>query len=115
MVDPSPAPSVKMPMIESPPTVSPQRVTLMSASNRSTHWTNFAVARACRPLRFTICISRDSAPSNSGAGGQSSSALSLVSFPGEDLAGDGDVFAARLARFDHRVVEIGSCRASSRA
>ena len=60
-------------MIESPPTVSPQRVTLISASNRSTHCTNFAVARACRPLRLTICISRTRAPANCGAGGQSSS------------------------------------------
>ena len=36
IVDPSPAPRVRMPMIESPPTVSPQRVTLILASKRST-------------------------------------------------------------------------------
>jgi len=37
IVEPIAAPRVKMPMIESPPTVSPQRVTLISASKRSTH------------------------------------------------------------------------------
>jgi hypothetical protein len=41
-------------MIEVPPTVSPPRVTLTSAWNLSTNWTNFAEARACRPFLLTI-------------------------------------------------------------
>ena len=50
-------------MIESPPTVSPQRETCTSASNLSTHCTNLAVARACRPLRLTIGQVRTISPS----------------------------------------------------
>ena len=65
-------------MMESPPTVSPQRVTLTCASKRSTHCTNLAVARACRPLRLTMRISRACAPAMTGGGGQSSSSRRSV-------------------------------------
>ena len=54
IVEPMPAPSVRMPMIEVAPTVSPQRVTVMSASKAEAHCTNFAVARACSPFLLTI-------------------------------------------------------------
>src|SRR3712207_6054834 len=63
-----------LPILDRPPTVSPQRVTVTSEEKRSTVWTNLAEARACRPLRLTIGISRASAPSGIGAGGQSSGA-----------------------------------------
>ncbi len=43
---PGAAASIIRPMIEVPPTVSPARVTVTSASNFSTVWTNFAEARA---------------------------------------------------------------------
>ena len=78
-----PAPSVNMPMIDWPPTVSPQRDTVTSASNCSTQCTNFAVARACSPLRLIIGNSRVIAPSAVGAlGGQSQGLVSSNShFP----------------------------------
>ena len=49
-----PAASIIKPMIERPPTVSLPRVTQTSALKRSTVWTNFAEARACRPRLLTI-------------------------------------------------------------
>ena len=48
-----------MPMIESPPTVSPHRVTLIFASKRSTQWTNLAVARACKRVDCRLKIVGD--------------------------------------------------------
>ena len=46
MVVPGPAESIISPMIELPPTDSLPRVTVTSASNSSTSFTNFAEARA---------------------------------------------------------------------
>ena len=60
-------------MIERPPTVSPQRVTVTSASKRSTVWTNLAEARACRPCAVDDRQLADEGPVGHGAGGQSSS------------------------------------------
>ena len=51
---PGAAASIIRPMIEVPPTVSPQRVTRTSASKRSTVCTNLAEARACRPFWLMI-------------------------------------------------------------
>ena len=62
IVVPGPADSIISPMIEVPPTVSPPRVTQTSALKRSTIWTNFAEARACRPRLLMMGISRDTAP-----------------------------------------------------
>ena len=59
---PGPADSIISPMIEVPPTVSLPRVTQTSALKRSTIWTNFAEARACRPRLLMIGSSREIAP-----------------------------------------------------
>ena len=106
MVVPCAAPSVRRPMIERPPTVSPQRVTVTSESKRSTVWTNFAEARACRPLRLTIGNSRASAPS----GMERRRAILRLgrrigsrSLAGKHARGDVDVFAAGLLGVQDRL------------
>src|SRR6478736_3289325 len=59
---PGPADSIINPMMEVPPTVSAPRVTQTSASKRSTIWTNFAEARACKPRLLIMGSSRVIAP-----------------------------------------------------
>ena len=51
---PRAAPSIISPMIESPETSMPSRLTSARASKRSTVSTNFAEARACSPFSLTI-------------------------------------------------------------
>src|SRR6476646_9186892 len=98
MVVPGPADSIIKPMIEVPPTVSLPRVTQTSALKRSTIWTNFAEARACRPRLLMIGISRDIAPGGTAGpvvfSGKAPSSLICL----RERDWQCDVFAARLLR-----------------
>src|ERR1700709_509645 len=89
MVVPGPAESIIRPMIEVPPTVSPPRVTRISASNCSTILTNFAEARACRPRLLMMGIR---------AVHYCRTKPRRRSVSDENPAGDGDVFPPRLLR-----------------
>src|ERR1700726_4649018 len=71
---PGPADSIISPMMEVPPTVSLPFVTHPSALKRSTIWTNFAEARACRPRLLMMGISRTTAaPAEDGVSDAASS------------------------------------------
>src|SRR5690606_4843295 len=59
--EPRAAASMRRPMIESPETVCPSRVTQAAASCASTVSTNFAEARACRPFSLTMVSLRETA------------------------------------------------------
>src|SRR5262245_54323435 len=89
---PRPAANIMSPMIDVPPTVWPSRTTRTVASKPSAHFTNLAEARACSPLRLRMVTSAQGLLLfNTGTLAPRRSSLA-----GQDLAGDADVFAARL-------------------
>ena len=98
------------PTIDPPPTALLQRPTVTSALNCSTQWTNFAVARAWKPLAVDDGQFAGDGPLGGRGVGRAVAGADVVrfwSFPTQDLAGDINIFASSLRRLTHRLFERG--------
>src|SRR5580698_1955862 len=90
---PKPAASIIRPMMERASTVCPSFVTVMCEENRAAASTSFADARACSPFLLTIFAVASRRPS-------------IVLRPAHEIGGAcAHIFAARVDRFLHRLVE----------
>ena len=104
-------------MIESPPTVSPQRVTLdlgVEAFDALHEFRGRARVQALAVDDAQLAHLR-AGEDPAAADRVASSSNGVRSFAGQHLAGDGDVFAPGVARLDHGVVEVGAVAQAWRA